>query len=78
MKINMKIYFHAILLISTLVKNISCSDTELAKFKKEVLEYIDNLKQKNVQLETTVTYLKNTVDSNNSTILSLKEKHYIY
>ena len=51
----MKIYFHAILLISTLVKNISCSDTELAIFKKEVLEYIDNLKQKNVQLETTVT-----------------------
>ena len=75
MKINMKIYFHAILLISTLVKNISCSDTELAKFKKEVLEYIDKCEKKNVQLETTVTYWKDNVDGKNSTILKLQENY---
>jgi hypothetical protein len=68
----MKIYFHVILLISILVKNISCTGTELAEFKTEVFEYIDELKQKNVQLEATVTYLKNTVDVNNSTIQSLQ------
>ena len=68
----MQIYFHVILLISILVKNISCTGTELAEFKTEVFEYIDELKQKNVQLEATVTYLKNTVDVNNSTIQSLK------
>ena len=59
-------------MISILVKNISCTGTELAEFKTEVFEYIDELKQKNVQLEATVTYLKNTVDVNNSTIQSLK------
>ena len=73
------IFLQIILIISTLVTNISCSTLE--QFKQEMEEKFINLQQKNSQLETTVNLLKNTVDENQATIQVLQEEvkvQYIY
>ena len=73
------IFLQIILIISTLVTNISCSTLE--QFKQEMEEKFINLQQKNSQLETAVNLLKNTVDENQATIQVLQEEvkvQYIY
>ena len=73
------IFLQILLIISTLVANISCSTLE--QFKQEMEEKFTNLQKKNSQLETTVNLLKNTVDENQATIQVLKEEvkaQYIY
>ena len=65
-------FLQIILIISTLVANISCTTLE------QLEEKFINLQQKNSQLETTVNLLKNTVDENQATIQVLKEEVKVY
>ena len=59
------IFLQIILIINTLIANISC--TSFKQIKRINGEFI-KLHQKNSQLETTVNLLKNTVDENQATI----------
>ena len=54
------IFLHVILIINTLVANISCTIFVNGNVK--------NLKQKDAVLETTINLLKNTVDENQAKI----------
>ena len=62
------IFLQIILIIYTLVANISCATFE--RIKRSNGELL-NLHQKNSQLETKVNILKNTVNENQATIQAL-------
>ena len=62
------IFIQILLIISTFFANISCTTLE------QLEEKFINLQEKNLQLETTVNLLKNTVDENQSTIQVLQEE----
>ena len=54
----MTAHLFIILVLNFLIKSVSCNDSELTQFKNEMLGYIEDLKQKNEKLETTVSHLK--------------------
>ena len=58
------IFLHVILIINTLVANISCINV----INGNVNGDLKNLKQKDAELETTINLLKNTVDENQAKI----------
>ena len=73
------IFLQIIIIISTLIKNISC--TTLEQFKQEMEEKFVNLQEKNSQLETTVNLLKNKNQPTITIQVVLKEEvkaEYIY
>ena len=69
------IFFHVVLLIIFLAKNSSCDDIDLAEFKQEMEEQINNLKQTNFLLQENVNILKRTVDENRVKIQLLKDEN---
>ena len=58
------IFLHVILIINTLVANISCTIFVNGNVNGD----LKNLKQKDAELETTINLLKNTVDENQAKI----------
>ena len=82
MRKNNMIFFHVVLFIIFLAKNISCDDIDLVEFientvefKKEMEEQIKNLKQTNYLLQENVNILKRTVDENQVKIQLLKDEN---
>ena len=75
MKKDNMIFFHVILFIIFLAKNISCDEIDLAEFKQEMEEQIKNLKQTNFLLQENVNFLKRTVTENQVKIQVLKDEN---